>query len=368
MTISPVGASITVDELLPMLDAHDQPLLVDVREADEFESWRIPGAINIPLSELADRLGEVPRDRDLVTVCAVGLRAAKGAEILASAGLHVKVLSGGMESWGRAYEEVEARLGDATVVQIRRRGKGCLSYVIASGASAVVIDPSTDVDRYLQVAKRHGVEISHVLDTHLHADHLSGARELVSRCGAQLLLNPADPFSYEFTAISDHLRIEISDNTHLTVSAVTTPGHTEGSTVYELGDVALFTGDTLFLESVGRPDLADHAEEFAHALYRSLHEVVLTLSDDLLIFPAHYGESVEVRFGELVTRRLGELRRTLPALAYDETKFVQWAVARVTDRPPNYKEIVRFNAGHSPLSLIELEQLELGPNRCAIAG
>ena len=350
-----------------MLDAEERPLLVDVREPDEFESWKIPGSVNFPLSELADRLGEVPRDRDLVTICAAGLRATKAAEILASAGLHVDVLDGGMESWGRAYEEVETQLSGATVVQIRRRGKGCLSYVIASRTSAVVIDPSADVDRYLRIAKNLGVAITHVLDTHLHADHLSGARELASRSGARLLLNPADPFDYEFTPITDNLRIEISENLHLTVSAVTTPGHTEGSTVYELGDVALFTGDTLFLESVGRPDLADHAEEFAHSLYRSLHEVVLPLSDDLLIFPAHYGDSVEVRFGELVTRRLGELRRTLPALAYNEARFVEWAVSRVIDRPPNYKEIVRFNAGLSSLSLGELEQLELGPNRCAIA-
>ena len=358
---------ITSVDLLARLDAPDAPLLIDVRDDDEYQPWHVPGAVNIPLSELADRLGEVPRGLDIVTVCAVGLRATRAAEILASAGFPVFVLTGGMESWGRTYEVVDTVLDGVVVAQVRRRGKGCLSYVVGAGTCAVVIDPSTEIDRYLSIAAEHGFTITHVLDTHLHADHLSGARELASQTDAQLLLNPADPFSYAFTPIVNNLRIEISDTLHLTVSAVTTPGHTEGSTVYQLGTVALFTGDTLFLESVGRPDLADHAEEFAHALYRSLHDVVLALNDDMMIFPAHYGDSVKVQYGVAVTKRLGELRRTLPALAFEEEAFVTWAVSRVVDRPPNYKEIVRYNSGNPRLGFDELRQLELGPNRCAIA-
>lgn len=367
MTILESGPAWTVDDLLSRLDSADAPLIVDVREDDEFDAWHIPGAVLFPLGELADRLNEIPRDRHIVTVCAAGLRAAKGADILASAGYSVSVLTGGMESWGQAYETVTTLLGGATIVQVRRRGKGCLSYVIGSGSSAVVIDPSIEIARYLDICEHFGFSVTHVFDTHLHADHLSGARALVERTGAMLLLNPADPFSYDFTPIANDLRIEISDDLHLTVSAVSTPGHTEGSTVYRLGDVALFTGDTLFLESVGRPDLADQAEAFAHSLYRSLHEVVLKLPDDMLIFPAHYGDSVQVHLGELVTKRLGELRLSLPALAYDEGTFVRWAVARVTDRPANYLEIVRYNSGQSNKSLHELRSMELGPNRCAIA-
>jgi glyoxylase-like metal-dependent hydrolase (beta-lactamase superfamily II)/rhodanese-related sulfurtransferase len=353
--------------LLPLLDDASGLFVLDVREPDEFASWSIPSAINIPLGALPTRTNEIPKHRRVVTVCAKGARAAQGTAVLAEHGIASEVLLGGMEAWGRVYESVEHYFGDTLVVQLRRRGKGCLSYVIGSDTRAIVIDPSTDLVQYLEIAERYGFSITHVLDTHLHADHLSGARELASLTGAELLLNPADPFNYEFTPIVNDLRIEISDALHLTVSAVSTPGHTEGSTVYRLGDVALFTGDTLFLESVGRPDLADHAEAFAHSLFRSLHDVVLPLSDELLVFPAHFGSAVTVRHDELVTKRLGDLRRTLPALAYDETTFVAWAVARVTDRPGNYQEIVRFNAGRSEMSLGELQALELGPNRCAIA-
>lgn len=136
--------------------------------------------------------------------------------------------------------------------------------------------------------------------------------------------------------------------------------------MYRLGDAAIFTGDTLFLESVGRPDLADQAESFAHSLYRSLHERVLPLDDRVMVFPAHYGAGVEVRAHEFVARCLGDLRTTLPALVLNESEFVAWAIAHVTDRPPNYQRIVQINAGRDAVTDAAAE-MELGPNRCAIA-
>jgi len=251
-------------------------------------------------------------------------------------------------------------------VQLRRRGKGCLSYVVGAGERCVVIDPSLDVDRYQDVASAHGWRITHVLDTHLHADHLSGARELVERSGATLLLSASDPFHFDFEPLTDGRTIELAHQVELRVSAVSVPGHTEGSTMYQLGASAIFTGDTLFLESVGRPDLADQAEAFAHNLYESLHDRVLPLSDSTMVFPAHYGDAVEVHSGEFVARPLGELRTTLPALMLSETDFVAWAMAHVKDRPPNYQRIVRINAGREVLAP-DAAEMELGPNRCAIA-
>jgi glyoxylase-like metal-dependent hydrolase (beta-lactamase superfamily II) len=219
---------------------------------------------------------------------------------------------------------------------------------------------------YRDIASTRGWTIAFVLDTHLHADHISGARELVAVTGARLLLNPHDPFTFNFEPLSDGLDLPLGKGVSLVVEAVSVPGHTEGSTLYRLGELAIFTGDTLFLESVGRPDLADKADVFAHNLYRSLHERVLPLSDDVLVFPAHYGAVVPVRFGEPVTATLGSLRHTLPALAYSEEKFVEWAIARVTDRPPNYRKIVEMNAGLVPV-VDDAAELEMGPNRCAIA-
>ncbi len=354
------------DELVQLLDSDTDVFVLDVRDSDEYVDWQIPRAINIPLDELSQRVGEVPSTAHIVTVCAKGLRAAQGSEILKAHGRSSRVLQGGMNAWASTYDVVEGLFSDATVVQLRRRGKGCLSYVIGAGERALVIDPSLDVAHYLDVARTHAWQITDVLDTHLHADHLSGARALVEETGATLRLSPSDPFTYDFVPLVDGLTIELAPGVGLTVAAVSVPGHTEGSTLYQLADRAIFTGDTLFLESVGRPDLADQAEAFAHHLYKSLHERVLPMSDSVMVFPAHYGPGVEVHVGTFVAKPLGELRATLPVLALEEAEFVAWALANVKDRPPNYKKIVLINEGRESITA-DVAEIELGPNRCAIA-
>ena len=366
MTSTELVSSIQATELVPLLDSDIDLYMIDVRSPDEVAEWQIPGVHNIPLARLASRRGEIPKGAHLVVICAKGARARQGAEILAGHGVASSVLEGGMGAWASTYDSVSGNFAEATVVQLRRRGKGCLSYVIGAGAACVVIDPSLDLDQYVQVATVHHWAITHVLDTHLHADHLSGARSLVARTGAALWLNPADPFSFAFEPLVDGRAIELAPGTQLTVASVSVPGHTEGSTMYQLGDYAIFTGDTLFLESVGRPDLADQAEPFAHSLYRSLHERVLPLNDSIDIFPAHYGNGVQIRSGQFVARPLGALRTTLPALALSEDEFVEWAMANVKDRPSNYQHIVLINAGREVLGGDSAE-MELGPNRCAIA-
>jgi glyoxylase-like metal-dependent hydrolase (beta-lactamase superfamily II)/rhodanese-related sulfurtransferase len=357
--------TITGDDFLARLEDPDL-YIVDVREPDEVEAWRIPGVHNFPLASLGEHVDEIPMNKDLVVVCAKGVRAQKGAEVLAEHGRASRVLGGGMETWASTYDQVSGNFAGATVIQLRRRGKGCLSYLVGAGSRAVVIDPSLDVNQYMSIASANEWTITHVLDTHLHADHLSGARELAKATSAHLWLNPADPFSFDFEPISDGTTIELAPGVDLTVSSVSVPGHTEGSTMYQLADQAIFTGDTLFLESVGRPDLADEAEGYAHHLFHSLHDRILPLGDKIIVFPAHFGQGVDVRAGSFVARDLGSLRKTLPALNLSEDDFVGWAVKNVRDRPGNYREIVRINAGGSS-SGVDASALEVGPNRCAIA-
>ena len=270
-------ASVTGEELVNRLDDADL-FLLDVREPDEVAEWQIPGVHNIPLGFSKPDSSEVPRDQDIVVDLRQGPSSPAGCGVPGrSRGISSRVLDGGMGSWGSTYDHVAGEFAGATVIQIRRRGKGCLSYVVGAGERAVVIDPSRDLHQYLDVAGEHGWTITHVLDTHLHADHLSGARELSAATNASLWLNPADPFTFAYEPLSDGKSIELAPGVDLVVSSVSVPGHTEGSTMYQLGDRAIFTGDTLFLESVGRPDLADEAEGYAHHLFHSLHDRVLPL-------------------------------------------------------------------------------------------
>lgn len=358
--------TIDAEELLRLIDTNEPVCVLDVREPDEFASWSIPGARNVPVGELRRRRGELPRDRPVVSVCAVGIRAAKAADLLAADGLDVVVLDGGMDAWSRVYDEASLSVGGADVVQIRRRGKGCLSYLVGAGRTAVVIDPSGDSDEYLGRAAARDWSITHVMDTHLHADHLSGARELAARAGAQLLLSPLDAFEFAHGDLVDGMSIDVGDGVELSVSVLATPGHTRGSSTFTLGGHAVFTGDVLFLESVGRPDLADQAEPFAHALFGSLRRI-LALPDDALVLPAHAGASVEVHGGVAVTATIGSLRQSLWQLSVDEGEFVAWATSSVSERPPNYVTIVEANRSGSPIDASTRSGLEAGPNRCAVA-
>lgn len=353
-------------ELAGRLGSDDEPFLVDVREPYEVAEWAIPGAVNIPLGVLAARAGDVPRDREVVTVCASGNRSSRAADALARAGYHVANLTGGMAAWGAVYDSVTIDLDEVRIVQVRRRGKGCLSYVVGAAGEAVVIDPSLEVAIYTDVAAEHDWRITHVFDTHLHADHLSGARDLAAATGATLHLNPADAFQFPFEPLHDGEHFSLSGGLELSVAALHTPGHTEGSTVYFVNGRAVLTGDTLFVEGVGRPDLAERAAEFAHNLYRSLQERVLTLADDALVLPGHYGDGVVVHPDRPVGATLGDLRRDLPPLSMSEAEFVTWATQRTTERPQNYVEIVKANMGRPQAPLDTLRRLEVGPNRCSV--
>lgn len=362
-----MAGSITADELLEELNAGGSVQLVDVREPDEFADWAIPGALNLPLGELEAHLAEIDASRRVVAVCLGGNRAERASAILDSAGLEVDVLVGGMGAWSTVADEAEATFGPFRLVQVRRRGKGCLSYVVAAGDAALVVDASLDSDRYVAIAERLGARIVAVTDTHLHADHVSGGRRLAAKAEVPLLLNPDDAFAFDYAPLQHADEVELGDGHRIGVAVVPTPGHTTGSTVFSLGGEAIITGDTLFLDSVGRPDLAERAEEFAASLYRSLHERVLAFADATVVLPGHYSPRTTVRPGELVGAPLGQLRRDLAPLSMGEEEFVAWAVAQATPRPPSYVAIVEANRFEQTLDLGELAALEVGPNRCAVS-
>lgn len=359
-----VVPEITAGELATRLGTDAAPLLVDVREPEEFAAWAIPGARNVPLGQLGVWIAEVRAHREVVVVCASGARSARAAAALRGAGIDALNLDGGMLAWAGVYDTADLDLGEARIVQVRRRGKGCLSYVVGAGSEAFVVDPSLDIGHYLAVADEQGWRITRVLDSHLHADHVSGARALAAATGATLHLNPADPFDFPYEPLVDGQWLTLGESTHVGVTAFATPGHTRGSAVFEVGGRALLTGDTLFVDGVGRPDLADHAEEFARDLHRSLHAKVIALPVDAVVLPAHYGDAVGVSPARVVGATLGELRARVPQLTWAEQQFVDWASNRAQPRPPHYAEIVRINmSGEVPTEASR--RLELGPNRCA---
>jgi glyoxylase-like metal-dependent hydrolase (beta-lactamase superfamily II) len=359
---------IDADELKTRLERGERLVLLDVRTPEEYGPWHIDGTVNIPVQHvLAGEFGDLPRDREVITICSHGNRSATAAQALGTAGYRVTSLRGGMVAWNRVFDAVQVPLalpGDGRLVQVRRVGKGCIGYVLVSDGQAAVVDPPCRVERLLPLIEAHGARAAHVLDTHQHADHVSGARRFAARTGAVLHLNPRDEYArLDFEPLGDGDILTVGRSA---VRALHAPGHTPGSTLFEIDGRALLTGDTLFVEGVGRPDLRDRARAFAEDLYLTYQRRLRPLPDALLVLPGHYGPDVPFAFKEAIAAPLGGLKRQIPLFAASRDQFVAYVTSRVPERPANAEAIIALNRGEKPCVPDESEVLEEGPNRCAV--
>lgn len=357
------GTSTSARDLKRFLDEGRQVLLLDVRSPEEFADWRIPSAVNLPLPRLlaGERPDALP-GTELVTVCLHGARSEKAREVLSRAGYRVTSLEGGMVAWNTVYDVAAVPAVTAEVRQLRRVAKGCIGYLVASGGEAIAIDPTIDVEAYIEEAERLGARIDKVLDTHAHADHASGSRRLAAATGA-LYLAPEEVGAAAGAHVRDGDAIQVGS---ATLRVMDSPGHTPGSVTYLVDDLA-FTGDTLFVESVGRPDLGQDPRPNARALWRTLHERILRLPVDTRALPGHFGESVRIEPGRPVAATLRELRAGLPALSMREDEFVEWVARNALPKPGNFEALKRYNQALADADVEELQDLEAGPNRCSVA-
>ena len=271
-----------------------------------------------------------------------------------------------MIAWGEAYEarEVVAR-PDLTIVQFDRFGKGCLSYLVGSGGQAIAVDPGRQFQQYADEARRRGWQLVHVVDTHLHADHISGAVPLAASTGATYHLHGADAIGGKLPVAPIAGPLQLG---RVVVDVVQehTPGHTPGSTSLIVDGRYLLSGDTLFVGSVGRPDLGDEVDAWAHELYWTLVTKIRGLPDDTLVLPAHYASDAEVRDDGIVAGTLGHLRATNPALSLaDERAFIAFIRAHLRPQPEAYGTIRRINLMLQDVDDDTRTELELGKNQCA---
>jgi hydroxyacylglutathione hydrolase len=235
--------------------------------------------------------------------------------------------------------------------QVLHEDLGCASYVVADGGEAAVIDPKWEIEDYLALAEEHGFEIRHILETHNHADHVSGKGRLEKATGAELHIPAAAGVDFEHTPIADGDTVQIGD---ITITAVATPGHRPEHTSYTVSDGArgdepwlVITGDSLFVGDLARPDLAVEPDEGARGLYSSVHRL-LELDDFAEIWPGHIGGSLcgGAGMSEKPGTTIGFERRFNRLLKLDdENEFVRELTADLAPQPPNFERIVELNRG-----------------------
>ncbi len=238
--------------------------------------------------------------------------------------------------------------------QITHDDLGCASYLIGDEQAGVaaVVDPRFQIDEYLELARYRGVSIEHVLETHNHADHVSGHGRLVAATGARIHVHRLAAPSYEHEPFEDGWELELGS---LLVRALHTPGHRPEHTAFLLIDRergaepwAVLSGDSLFVGDVARTDLAVDGEEGARQIFRSVHERLLTLPAETEVWPAHLGGSMCGGAGMnlKICSTIGFERAHNATLAItDEREFVAGALAKLGPQPPNFEKIVALNRG-----------------------
>lgn len=374
--------SITPKTLKERIDSGEDVTLLDTRMEGDYEEWKIDGenvhSINVPYFEFLDEdiddevLESIPDDEHVTVLCAKGGASEFVAGALADRGYDVDHLEEGMNGWASIYEahEVTEYDGAGTLLQYQRPSSGCLGYLVYDDDEAAVIDPLRSfTDRYLEDAEELGVELTSAFDTHVHADHISGLRDLADE-GVEVVLPEASvdrgvTYEDEVTLTTDGDTFEVGD---ATIETVFTPGHTTGMTSYLVDDSLLATGDGIFIESVARPDLEEGDEgapDAARMLYDSLQTKVLTLDDDVLIGGAHFSGSAEPADDGTYTAPIGDLKEDMDALTMDEDDFVDLILSDMPPRPANYVDIIATNLGQNTVDDEEAFTLELGPNNCA---
>ncbi|MDH4130377.1 MAG: MBL fold metallo-hydrolase [Gemmatimonadota bacterium] len=385
MPFLPAPRETTVEALAHLIETGGPVQVVDVRPPATVASGRIEGISekrfhNVTTMQLMTRRRGAIAALDpgvfTAVVCNRGNESKMAAALLEKLGVEAASVQGGMAAWMRLVvpREVAPPPGVDRVVQFDRVGKGALGYLVASRGEAVLIDPPRDAAAYLSALGSAGARLVGVVDTHVHADYVSGGPHLASQYGVPYYLHPADAV-YPYDGRPGRITYApLNHGDDIPVGACRlrawhTPGHTLGSTTLVVSDEMAFTGDFLFVNSIGRPDLAGHTAEWAADLWRSVEAVKREWPAAMQVYPAHYSAESERRADRVVGTTFGSLLERLVALRFERADpFIAWVLEREAAFPEVYRQIKAINIGLASVSEEEAEVLEMGRNECALGG
>jgi glyoxylase-like metal-dependent hydrolase (beta-lactamase superfamily II) len=363
-------STVDAETLRTWLENNEPVFVLDVRPPSQREEWQIPGShyldaykrLNEGDNSVLDEI-EIPEHAKVVTVCAAGRTSQIASDALREKGINAFSLAGGMKAWGTAWNVAQKQFAGFEVLQVRRTGKGCLSYIISSNKEAIIIDASLPVDVYAGLIQKHQLSVKYVIETHIHADHLSRSKQVADNFKAPLFLPTPNKVQFPFNAIEGDTSFKVGN---IMLQTLTTRGHTMESSSFYIDNQVIFTGDTLFANGVGRPDLKAGEEETRHRaalLYHSLKKLLM-LPDALVVLPAHTNKPIAFD-GEMIYTTIKDAKQ-MPLLHNNKSDFVNFVSQHLPPTPSNYLTIVEKNIKGDFSDIVPAE-LEAGANRCAIS-
>jgi glyoxylase-like metal-dependent hydrolase (beta-lactamase superfamily II) len=373
MSLSPYQAS----ELFQWLTNKENILVLDVRNHQDFTRFRVEAPfpfdmINVSyydFMEIEDEcVAKIPRDRAIRIVCAREGSAKYVGEILVKHGFDdVRYLTGGIKTWGNLLVPKTVYTGDDfNLYQFIRPGKASCSYGICRGKEMMLFDPSRNIEFYMDFAKDKGCEITKTFETHLQADYISGSRQIAEKTGAVFFGgSDFDGTKAGHTPLADKEVHNFSDGGP-DIRIMFTPGHTPGSITYLVDERFMISGDTVLIQSIGRPDLGGQVDAWAALLFATIREVA-KLDDALLVLPAHYMNWDEADENLTFCLSFGQVKeRNSEVFAItEENDFIQYIKANMRQQPAEYALIRLANANTEQYDIDKQEELDLGKNECA---
>jgi glyoxylase-like metal-dependent hydrolase (beta-lactamase superfamily II)/rhodanese-related sulfurtransferase len=362
--------SIKIRDMYDRMRKGESFFIVDVRSHAEFQDWRIQGqtlqAINIPYFEFReDEINDelIPEGTHVVIVSSEEKASENVAQHMLAKGYEVSFLKGGIQSLLNFYvqsnvvEEPRMKL-----IQVNRVAKGCLSYVIVSGKQVCIVDPAMHIEQYLEIADREHAKITHIIDTHIHSDHISGAKELKNRTQAEYFVpnSAVEDIKIPCTRLKEGtLHVGAID---IRTMYFPIEGRTMGaSAALVVNNRFLLSGDSIVVGEVGIPDLPGKAQEWAEKLFNTFLRRVKNLDDDVLVLPAHYADIQAINAGGYVGAWLGDLRLGAEAMAKNtKLTFRKRVDGAVAGLHPNFQEISDINRGYLEVTEGKANELENG--------
>lgn len=376
-----MSESFTAAEMYGWIESDLPHLYLDVRNEADFERFHVEGPkdielLNIPyfdfLEQPEESVAKLDASRSIRVICAKEGSAQFIADMLEEFGFaDIQWLSKGIVAWGNVLVAKQVPTPEHYELwQFNRPGKASCSYGLIHGNELMLFDISKNTEFYREFAESRNLTLVCVFETHLQADYISGGPALAEAFGVDYVAHEGDfgTSNVAYRKVVDGETLGFSDTAGPSVLCTHSPGHTPGSTTYVIDDKFMVSGDTVFIVSVGRPDLGKKVVEWAKQLYDTLKNRICVLPDELMVLPSHYTDwSKEANADHLIINDFGTvkaLNESIYALT-SEDEFVSWVEDNMRPQPEEYNRIRKVNANLDFVDLATAEELDLGKNQCA---